>query len=123
MSRNPIADDRRELTDLQCKTTVLPWRDSKSILIQANLGSVVARIEPAIKLRLREEIHLRTGLRVYKQRKAIIEKVVDIRVDETGRGLLEIVKFQIRRAAQSRTKIILKSGDRQRAIESVESII
>src|SRR5215471_9352569 len=123
MSRNPIADDRRELTDLQRKTTVLPRRDSKRVLVQANVGAVIARIEPAIELRLREEIHLRTDLRVDKQRKTIIEKVVDIRVDETGRGLLEIIKLQIGCAAQSRAKIILKPGDRQRAIEPVERII
>src|SRR4029434_6356047 len=72
---------------------------------------------------LREEIHLRADLRVEKQRKTIIEKVVDIRVDETGRGLLEIIKFQIDRAAQSRAKIIVKPGDCKRAVEAVESII
>src|SRR5262249_9222464 len=60
---------------------------------------------------------------IHKQRKAIIEKIVDIRVDETGRGLLEIIELQIGCAAQSRAKIILEPGDRQRAIESVESII
>src|SRR5580765_804996 len=123
MSRDPIADDGCELTSLQRKTAVLPWGDSKRILIQANLGAVVARIEPAIKLRLRKEIHLRADLRVQKQRKTIIEKIVDIRVDQTGRGLLEIIKFQIDSAAQSRAKIILKPGDRQCAIEPVESII
>src|SRR6266496_2219250 len=123
MSRDPIADDGCEFADLQSKTTVLPRRDSKRILIQANLGAVVAGIEPAIESRLREEIHLRTDLRVDKQRKTIIEKVVDIRVDQTGRGLLEIVKFQIDCAAQSRAKIVLKPGDRQGAIKPVESII
>src|SRR5215468_7832572 len=123
MSRNPIADDRRELADLQSKTTVLPRRDSKRVLVQANVGAVVARIEPAIESRLREEIHLRTDLRVDKQGKTIIEKVVDIRVDETGRGLLEVIKLQIGCTAQSRAKIILKPGDRERAIESVERII
>src|SRR5215472_14461409 len=123
MSRNPIADDGRELADLQRKTTVLPRRDSKRILIQANVGAVIARIEPAIELRLREEIDLRTDLRVDKQRKTIIEKVVDIRVDETGRGLLEVIKLQIGCAAQSRAKIVVKPGDRQSAIKPVESII
>src|SRR4029077_16319020 len=65
----------------------------------------------------------RADLRVQKQRKTIIEKVVDIRVDETGRRLLEIIKFQIDCAAQSRAKIILKPGDRLCAMEPVESII
>src|SRR5215472_7413435 len=123
MSRNPIADDGRELTGLQRKTTVLPRSDSKRVLVQANVGAVIARIEPAIESRLREEIHLRTDLRVDKQCKTIIEKVVDIRVDQTGRGLLEVIKLQIGCAAQSRAKIVLKSGDRQRAVEPVESII
>ena len=36
---------------------------------------------------------------------------------------MEIIKFEIDRAAQSRAKIILKPGDRQCAIESVESVI
>ena len=120
MSRDPIADDGREFADLQCKTTVLPWGDSKRILVQANVGAVVARIEPAIESRLREEIHLRTRLRVEKQRETRIEEIVDFRVDEAGRGLLEIIKFQIDCAAQSRAKIILKPGDRQCAVEPVE---
>ena len=52
-----------------------------------------------------------------------LKRLSIVRVDETGRGLLEIIKFQIDCAAQSRAKIILKPGDRQCAIEPVESII
>src|SRR3954468_17589710 len=102
MSRNPIADDGRKLADLECKTAVLPWGDSKRIFVQPNVGAVVGRIEAAIEPRLREEIHLRTRLRVQKQRETRIEQIVDFRVDEARRGLLEIIKFQIDCAAQSR---------------------
>src|SRR5262245_1424864 len=123
MSRDPIADDGCELSDLQRKTTILPWRESKRILIQANLSALVARIESTIASSLREEIHLRTGLRVQKQDDTWIEEIVLRRVDEAGRGLLEIIKLQVDSAAQPRTKIIFKPGDRQRAIEPVESII
>src|SRR6476661_5414999 len=123
MSRNPIADDGREFAGLQCETTVLPWGDSKRILVQANVGAVIARIESPIQSRLREEIHLRTGLRVQKQRETRIKQIIDFRINEPGRGLLEIIKFQIESAAQSRAEILLKPGDRQCAIEAVESII
>src|SRR5258708_39926268 len=37
--------------------------------------------------------------------------------------MLEIIKFQIGRAAQTSGKIIVKCGDRQCAVEPVESII
>ncbi len=77
MPRDPIADDGGELADLQRKTTVLPWGDSKRILVQANVGTVVAWIESTIKPRLREEVHLRTGLRVDKQCETRIEEIVD----------------------------------------------
>ena len=36
---------------------------------------------------------------------------------------MKIIKFQIDCAAQSRAKIILKPGDRQGAIEPIESIV
>jgi hypothetical protein len=75
--RDPIADDRCELAELQCKTTVLPRRDSKRILVQANLGAVIGRVEPAVDSRLREEINLRAELRVEKQRETWIEEIVD----------------------------------------------
>src|SRR5262249_28925605 len=99
MSRDPISDDGSELADLQCKTAILPWGDSKRVLVQASLSAVIARIEAAVESRLRKEVNLRPDLRVQKQGKAIIEKVVDIRVDQTRSGLLEIIKFQIHCAA------------------------
>src|SRR5262249_48871464 len=111
------------LADLQCKTAVLPWRNSKRILVQTNVGAVIGWIESAVESGLREEINLRADLRVQKQRKPIIEKVVDTRVDQAGRRLLEIIKFQIERATQACAKIILEAGDRQRVVEAVESII
>src|SRR6478735_11514138 len=101
MSRDPISDDCREFAGLQCETTVLPWGDSKRILVQANVGAVIARIEPPIQSRLREEIHLRTRLRVQKQRETRIEEIVDFRINEARRRLFEIIKFQIDSAAQS----------------------
>jgi len=81
---------------------------------------VIAGIEAAIESRLREEINLRPELRVEKQRETRIEEIVDLRVDETRRRLLEVISFKINRAAQSHTKIVLKGSDRERGIEPVE---
>src|SRR6516162_777400 len=123
MPWNPITDRGSELTNLQAKTSIFPRGNAKGIFIEPDLGTVVARIEPAIESRLREEIHLRTGLGIDKQRETRIEEIVDFRVDETGRRLLEVIKFQIDCATQSCAQIILKPGDRERAVEPVDSII
>ena len=84
---------------------------------------MIARIEAAIDSGLGEEINLRAELRVEKQRETRIEEIVNLGVDETGCGLLEIIEFEINCAAQSGAKIILKGGDSQRAVEPVQSII
>jgi hypothetical protein len=97
--RDPIADDGCEFAGLQSKTAVLPRRNPKRILIQTNLSAVIAGIKPAVDSGLREKINLRAELRVEKQGETRIEKVVDPRVDETGRRLLEVIKFKINCAA------------------------
>ena len=58
MSGDPIAYHSREFANLECEAAILPWCNSKRILVQANVGAVIARIEPAIESRLREEIEL-----------------------------------------------------------------
>ena len=63
---------------LQREATILPWRNSKRIFVQANVGAVIGRIEPAIEPRLREEIKLRPELRVEKQCQTWIEESVDV---------------------------------------------
>ena len=77
MPRDPIADDGGEFAGLESKTAVLPRRKSKRILVQTNLGAVIAGIEAAIDSRLREEINLRPELRVEKQGETRIEEIVD----------------------------------------------
>src|SRR4029078_5766719 len=89
----------------------------------ANVRAVIARIEPAIESRLGEEIHLRTRLRVQQKRETRIKHIVDLGINEPGRGLFESIKFQIDSAAQPRAKIVLERGDREDAVEPVESLI
>src|ERR1700730_14430668 len=123
MTRDPIADDSGELADLQSQTAILPRRDAKRVFVEPEIGAVIARVEPAIKSRLHEEINLRPDLRVEKQRETRIEEIVDLRIDKTRRRLLEMISFKVNRAAQSRTKIVLKRRHGERGIEPVEQII
>src|SRR5207244_11139656 len=74
--RHPIAHYGRKFADLQRKTPVLPWCNSSRVLIQANVGTLIGGIEPAIDSSLREEINLRAQLRVEKQRETRIEKII-----------------------------------------------
>ena len=99
MPWNPITDYGSELANLQAKTSIFPRGNAKGIFIEPDLGTVVARIEPPVKSRLRKKINMRPNLCIEKERQARIEKVVDIAIDETGRRLLEIIIFDIDGAA------------------------
>src|SRR2546423_15367743 len=123
MPRHPIADHSRELSHLQSKPSVVPRRNSKRVLIEPELSAAIARVESAIESRLREEINLRSILRIEKEREARIKEIVDLAVDESGRGLFKMINFEINRAAQVRPKIVVKRGDHQRAVEPVKKII
>src|SRR5438309_11121293 len=123
MSRDKIADNGGELTDLQSKATVLPRGNPKRILIQANLGAVIARIETAIESRLGKEINVRAELSVEEKCQARVEEIVDVAVDEPRCWLLEMIKLDIDRAAQTRSKIILERSDSERVIEAIKNVI
>jgi len=66
---------------------------------------------------------LRSDLCVQKERQPWVQKTVDADVNETRRGLLEVIDLQIERAAQSCSQIIVKCRDRERSVEPVEKII
>src|SRR6266545_3857312 len=123
MSRDPIAYDRGELADLHCQSPIFPRCNAQCIFVEPNLSAVIARVKTAIEPGLREEINLRADLRIQKKSQTRIEKSVDAAVDETGRRLIEVIDFQIERAAQSCAQFILKCGDRKLGIEPVEEII
>src|SRR5437773_11884391 len=123
MSRNPVAHDRSELADLHRQAAILPGRDAHCIFVEAHLSAAIARIKTAIEPRLREEINLRSDLRVEKQGQTRIEKCVNAAVDETGRWLFEVIDFQIERAAEARAEIIVKCGNAQRRVQAVEGVI
>ena len=123
MPRNPIADDRRELADLQRQATIIPGRDSQRIFVEPNLSAVIARVKTAIEPRLRKEINLRADLRIEKECQSRIEKSVDTAVNEARRGLFEVIDLQIERAAEARTYIIVKYRKCEGVIEVVEKVI
>src|SRR5438309_10445240 len=123
MSRDKIADNGGELTDLQSKATVLPRGNPKRILIQANLGAVIARIETAIESRLGKEINVRAELSVEEKCQARVEEIVDVAVDEPRWWLLEMIKHYIDRAAKTRPKIVLERSERELRIEAIKKVI
>src|SRR5439155_16476173 len=123
MPRHPIANDSSELADLQSETAILPRGNAKCVFVEADLGAVIGRVEPAVKSRLREKINMRPELCVQKQRQTRIEEIVDLAVDETGRRLLEMINFEVDRAAQARANIVFKCRHGERGIKPVEQII
>ena len=123
MPRDPIAYDRGERADLYRQAAILPWRNAQCVFVEPKLSAVIARVKTAIKPRLSKEINLRADLRIEKECQSRIEKSVDATVNETGRGLIEVIDFQIERAAQSCATFILKCGDRKLGIEPVEKIV
>src|SRR5205807_4162656 len=123
MPRHPIADDSRELPDLQSESAIFPRRDAKGILIQSNLNAVITRIESAIDSRLREKIKLRAELSIEKKCQARIEEIVDLAIDQSRSRLLEMVSLQIQGPAQPCSKIVLKSSRGQRVVEPVKKVL
>src|ERR1041384_2103853 len=72
---------------------------------------------------MRKEINLRSDLCVQKECQPRVEKSVAFAVNETRRGLFELIYLQVERATQSRPQIVLKCRDRERCVELVETII
>jgi hypothetical protein len=62
-------------------------------------------------------------LRVEKEGQTRVEKRVDVAVNETGRGLFEVIEFQIERAAQAYAQIVVKCGNAQRRVQAIEKVI
>ncbi len=72
---------------------------------------------------MRKEINPRSDLRVQKESQPWIEKSVAVAINETRRGLFEVINLQIERAAESCAEIVLKCRNRERSVEPVEKII
>src|SRR6266403_4815545 len=101
MARNPIADHGCKLTHLKRESSVLPRGESEGVFIEPDLSAVITWIKTSIQTRLNKNINLRPNLGVEKQRQPRIEKVVNITINESGRGLLEMIFLNIDRAAQA----------------------
>src|SRR6266403_1139780 len=101
MPRDPVADYGGELTDLKSESSVLPWGEAEGVFVEADLSAMITWIKTSIQTRLNKKINLRPNLGVEKQRQPRIEKVVNITINESGRGLLEMIFLNIDRAAQA----------------------
>jgi hypothetical protein len=62
-------------------------------------------------------------LSVEKKCESRIKKSVNAAVDEAGRGLFEVIDFQIERATEACAKVIVKRSKCERVIDPVEEII
>ena len=122
MPRHEVTDNGSKLTDLKGKAAVFPWRHTQGVFIEADGSAVIARIEPTIESRLYKEVNLRPDLGVEEERQARVEEIVDLAVDESGRWLLEMITLEVDCAAQFGPKIILKRGERERAVEPIKQI-
>src|SRR5437870_13208332 len=119
MTRDKIADDSGELTDLQCEPAIFPWRNPKRVFVEPNLSAVITRIESTIQARLRKKINVRPHLGVKKQGQSRVEQIVDLTVDQSRRRLLKVIRFKVDCPTQSDANVIVKSGIGKCSIESI----
>src|SRR4051794_5979012 len=95
MPRDPIADDGRELSDLEIDVHILSEAVTNEILIQPNLGALVARIEAPVGACLREDIDVRPDFCVEKQGQAGIKENVIVCINQTRSGLSDQISFEV----------------------------
>ena len=110
MPRDPVADDRSELTYLE-REPIVPRRNAKCVLRESNLRAATGGIKAAIEPRLRKKIDVRPDLRVQKEDQPRIKQIVDLAIDQPRRRLIEMVKFQVDRPTQARAQIVMEGGD------------
>src|SRR5438105_13448207 len=120
MPRHEVAVNGGKLTDLQSKAAIFPRCHAECVFIEADRGTVIARIEATIESRLCKEINRRSELGVEKHRQARAEQIVDLAVDESWCWLLEVITFEIDCAAQSCPSAISKRGESECAVEPVK---
>src|SRR5436190_11244885 len=95
MPCDPIANDSRELTNLEIDPHVASEAVPNEILVEPNLGALVARIEATIGPRLRKDIDTGSDLRIEKQGQTRVKKNVIIGIDETGSWLVDQIGLEI----------------------------
>src|SRR5579864_3323319 len=99
MSRDPVSDNGGEFADLQIEASIVPRRETDCVFIHSNLCALIAWIETTVQPRLREKINLFSQLTVQKKREPRIKQIVDLAIDESGRGLIKVIKLGIEGAA------------------------
>ncbi len=123
MTFDPAPDHGRELAGLLTKSPILPRRDPHRVFVETNLRAGISRIEMTIEARLSEKIDGRPKLGVEEKCETGTEEPVRSGVDQTGRGLIELVELQINRAAQSGAQPIIRGAERKLLVQPIEEIV
>ena len=120
MSRDPVADDGGELSDLE--VDVLRGTVTEKILIQPDLGPFIARVEAPIHARLREDVNVRPDLRVEEQAQPRVEQKIATGKDEGRRGLIDEISLEIDKSAQLKMKMVMRIVQGKRVMNFFEKI-
>ncbi len=104
----PISYDGRELADLHVEAPVVPRCEAERVFIETHACLGGGGIKAAIDARLREDIDVRTELRIEEEREPRIEERMPIGFDQRGRGLFEVVALQVHESAQSHAAASVK---------------
>src|SRR5438552_4098395 len=123
MPPGPVANDGCEFAHLKIQARVVPWRIAQRIFVGASFGGLRGRVKTAINARLRKNVNMWAELGVEKQSEAWIKKIMAFRVDQAGRRLLEMIIFEIDRAAQARAGLVVQKGPRQFFFDAIEKIL
>ena len=122
MPFDPIANDRRELANLQIETPVIARREAQRVFVGARLHAAVTRIEATVHAPLSEDINVRAELRIQEQGEARVEQFVVVGIDESRRGLGEPITFEIHQSAESCAHLVVERGEGQRVIHPIQKI-
>ena len=73
--------------------------------------------------RLYEKINRRPDLRIKEKRKARIEEIFIVRIDQARGRPIEMTKLKIERAAETSAELVVEGAEAQFVIELIEKIL
>ena len=107
--RHPVANHRCEFSNLHMQAAVQPRRHAQGILIESHpRRRPLLRIETAIRAGLGKQIEVPAKLRIEEERQARRQQVASRRLQQRGRRRLKAIRFQLRRAAETRAQLFAK---------------
>src|SRR5205085_1662022 len=118
--RDPIADDRGELSDLDAD--VLRRAVAQKIFVQPAAGAAISWIEAAVDACLGKEINIRPNFKIEEEGQSRVEQKIVLGKNESRRRLIDGIRFEIGQSAQLNMETVLRIVQRKSIMDSLEEI-